>query len=74
MEKRELKEGDVVQLCGCKNKAFEYCFMTVTDPKNFGAQGYVQALGTREEIGSRAYYRATWKEMEYVGKAVFVSQ
>lgn len=29
--------------------------MVVSEPKTFGAQGYVQALGARE-----AYYQATW--------------
>ncbi len=55
MEKTELKVGDVVQLHPDKvgNKAFAGCFMTVTEPKEWGAQGYVRTLGTREEIDER---------------------
>ena len=43
----EYKEGDVVQLNPetVKNKMFAGCLMVVTEPKSWGAQGYVQALG-----------------------------
>lgn len=53
------------------NPAFAGCFMVVSDPKPFGAQGYVQALGTREGMGGQAYYRANFSEMELIGKAVW---
>lgn len=67
MEPRELKVGEVVQLNPetTRNKAFRACLMVVSDPKSFGAQGYVQSLGnTRDEMGGQAYYRANWDEME----------
>lgn len=70
-----LKIGDIVQLNPntVRNKAFSGCFMTVTEPKNWGAQGYVQALGeNRETSGGRAYYRAEWEEMEFVGQAEWI--
>ena len=54
-----------------KNKAFSACFMVITEPKSFGAQGYVQSLGTREKAGGAAYYRAGWEEMEFIGNAVW---
>jgi len=71
MEKKELEVGTVVQLNPqtVQNKAFSGCFMVVSEPKAFGAQGYVQALGTREEAGGQAYYRANFEEMEVVGRA-----
>jgi hypothetical protein len=75
MNPRTLEVGDVVQLNPetCGNPAFAGCFMCVTEPKEWGAQGYVQALGeTREKLGGQAYYRAKWEEMEFVGKAVWV--
>ena len=51
-----------------RNKAFGGCLMIVTEPKQWGAQGYVQALGpNRDELGGLAYYRATWDEMEPTG-------
>lgn len=68
MKPRKLVPGDVVQLGpDCANPAFAYCFMTITEAKAFGAQGYVQALGTRETRGGQAYYRAKWEEMEPLG-------
>ena len=71
-----LEVGHVVQLDPEKvgNKAFAGCLMVVTEPKEFGAQGYIQALGTREESGGQAYYRANWEEMELVGMAAWVIQ
>lgn len=68
-----LEKGMVVQLNPetVGNKAFSACMMVIDEPKSFGAQGYVQALGTRDEIGGQAYYRANWEEMELVGKAVW---
>ena len=70
-EGTELKIGDIVQLNPetVGNKMFGACFMTITEPKSFGAQGYVQGLGENGEIGGQAYYRAKWDEMELVGHA-----
>ena len=70
MEAIELKKNMVVQLSPeCRNPAFACCFMVVTEPKSWGCQGFVQGLGTREEPGGQAFYRANWEEMEYVGQA-----
>ena len=48
--------------------------MIVAEPKSWGAQGYVQALGDREGGGGCAYYRASFEEMELVGKAEWVAE
>jgi hypothetical protein len=70
---REMSVGDVVQLNELtKNQMFRYCFMTITEPKSWGAQGFVQALGINGNFGGRAYYRANFEEMEYIGKAGYV--
>jgi hypothetical protein len=70
---RHLEPGDVVQLAPhVGNPMFAYCMMTVTEPKAFGAQGYVQMTGENGEPGGSAYYRAKWDEMEYVGFAVWM--
>lgn len=70
---RALKVGDVVQLSpAVDNPAFAFSMMIVSEPKPWGAQGYVQALGTRDDTGGQAYYRAKWDEMEYVGSATWV--
>ena len=73
MEKRELEVGDVVQLTpDVENKMFAGCFLTVTEPKPWGCQGYVQALGEDGKPGGQAYLRPTWERMEFVGTAAFI--
>ena len=70
MNKAVLEPGDIMQLSPteARNKAFSACLFVVTEPKEFGAQGYVQALGVdRDAPGGQAYYRATWAEMEPTG-------
>lgn len=44
MEPRELTEGELVQLNPetARNRMFAACIMVVTEPKSWGAQGYVQ--------------------------------
>lgn len=70
-----LKHGDLVQISPdtCKNKMFAACIMVVTEPKAFGAQGYVQMGGKDGEPGGQAYYRAGFDEMEFVGHAEWVA-
>ncbi len=69
-----LKPGDVVQLNPEKigNKAFTACFMVIDEVHEWGIQGYIQTVGTREESGGQAYYRAKWEEFEYIGRALWV--
>lgn len=71
-----LEVNDIVQLSPemCRNRAFAGCLMVVTEPKEWGAQGYVQALGvSRTEPGGQAYYRARWDEMSGpLGRAAWV--
>ena len=76
MKQQTLEVGDIMQLSpeACRNLAFAGCMFVVTEPKGFGAQGYVQGLGTRLEQVGQAYYRANWDEMEPTGgKAVWVA-
>ena len=69
MQKQTLNIGDIVQLSplDCKNQMFGGCMMVVTEPKPWGAQGYVQGLGENGEQKGQAYYRACWDEMEPTG-------
>ena len=69
MKQTELKIGEIVQLnpLTTLNPMFRGCMLIVTDPKPWGAQGYVQGLGENEEIGGQYYYRAKWEEMEQTG-------
>ena len=73
MEKQELEIGDVVQISPeVENCFFGGCFMLVTEPKSWGAQGFVAMPGSRGEMPGRAFYRAKWDEMEVVGRATWV--
>ena len=71
-----LEFGHVVQLSpfACRNPMFAGCFMQVTEPKAFGAQGFVQMTGEDGKPGWMAYYRARWDEMELCGRAVWQPQ
>lgn len=74
-EGTELKPGYVVQLSPeVGNPMFAGCFMIVSEPKKFGAQGYVQSLGENGKPGGQAYYRAKWEEMELIGTAAWVCE
>lgn len=73
MQPIELQPGDVMQLSPeCRNPMFAGCMMTVSDPKSWGAQGYIQMTGRGGKPGGAAFYRAMWDEMESVGKAAWV--
>lgn len=69
MEPRELKPHEIVVLRPdtTRNRMFAGCLMVVTEPKSFGAQGYVQGLGENGEPAGQAYYRAKWEEMDETG-------
>ncbi len=72
MESRELKPGDVVQIAPSSDTFFSGCFMLVTEPKSFGAMGFVAIPGGRGEIPGAAYARIPFADMEFVGRAHFV--
>jgi hypothetical protein len=74
VEERELQVGDVVQLSPteCGNPMFGGCMMQVTEPKSWGAQGFVQGLGCDGKQGFRYYYRAPFAEFELVGRAAWI--
>lgn len=75
MKKQLLETNTLVQLNPetVTNKMFAGCIMVISEPKAFGAQGYVQALGEHGLPGGQAYYRATWGEMELLGCSVIWS-
>ncbi len=68
MEKTELEVGDVVQISPEHDEMFGGCFMIVSEPKAFGAMGYVHSPSVKGD----AYYRCAFANMELIGKAVFV--
>jgi hypothetical protein len=68
---RELQIGDVVQLAPSADHAFSGCFMLVTEPKPWGAQGFVSMPGGRGTPPGEAYFRAKWEMMEFIGTAAW---
>lgn len=74
MDKMELKPGDVVQLAPEGDHAFWGCFMMITEPKSWGAQGFICMPEKRGEVPGSAYFRAKWEQMEFVGRAAWVPQ
>ena len=69
---RDLIVGDVVQIDPEHDERFGGCFMIVTEPKSFGAQGAV--LGPMaNNLGNTgvAYYRCALEHMEYIGHAAW---
>lgn len=71
MEPRELIVGDVVQLHPERaTEAFRACLMIVVEPKSFGAMGFVSI--PHKDGPRAAYYRVSWADMEYVGRAPFM--
>lgn len=64
MENRKLKPGEIVQIApNPNNSMFDYCLMIVTEPKSFGAQGYVKNAGSDGQV----YIRLTFEQMEPTG-------
>ena len=67
MQPRELKVGEIVQIdpavTSNGKQWFGGCLMVVTEPKSFGAMGYVQSAG----VEGVQFYRATFAEMEPTG-------
>lgn len=67
MMPRDLQAGDVVQIDPKHHKAFGGCLMIVSEPKSWGAQGYVRVPGM-----GNVYFRCEFEHMEYVGPATWV--
>lgn len=65
----EYKENEIIQLNPetCGNPMFAGCMMVITEPKSWGAQGYVQSLGADGKMGGQAYYRAKHEEIVRTG-------
>jgi len=65
MNTTPLRIGQVVQLNPetVGNRMFAACLFVVTEPRTWGAMGFVQALGENGEPGGQAYYRAKWEEI-----------
>jgi hypothetical protein len=78
MEKKELKIGDLVQIDPDHDPIFGGHFMVVTEPKEWGAQGYCPTFPIKDgspmvvTYKGMAYYRCRFENMELVGKAEWI--
>lgn len=66
----DLQVGDVVQIKPDSRETFGGCFMVVTEPKEWGAQGYVNVP---DNVGL-AYYRCSSENMARIGKAEWLNK
>jgi len=64
-----LKIGDVVQISPDYDPMFGGCFMQVTEPKSWGAQGFVTAPAKEQPS---YFYRCKFENMELIGEAVWI--
>lgn len=64
----KLYQGAVVQIDPEHDPRFAGCFMLVTEPKSFGAMGFIQVPG---DEGGQAYYRCPSKAMALIGGAMW---
>lgn len=62
--------GDVVQIDPVVD-GFGGCLMVVTEPKSWGAQGYVSVPGNDR---GRAYFRLKKENGFYIGKAEWIEE
>jgi len=68
MENRDLEIGDVVQIKPESHERFGGCFMVVTVPTAYGAQGYIVVPGEK----GVAYHKCAFGDIEFVGRAKWV--
>lgn len=70
MDKATLEIGDIVQIDPAHDERFGGCLMVVTEPKSWGAQGYV--VGPQAPKAGIYYYRCKHENMVKVGKAEWI--
>jgi hypothetical protein len=69
MQPTSLTPGDIMQLDPQRARGVEWfgaCLLVVTEPKPWGAQGYVKNAG----YSGLAFFRAQWEDMEPTGGRV----
>lgn len=77
MEAEQLEIGDIVQIQPESDPIFGAALMIVTEPKSWGAQGYVHVLGNSDAVTTfkgLAYYRCKFENMKKVGKAEWIRE
>jgi hypothetical protein len=66
VEPRTLQKGEVVQISPeYPDPCFGGCFLVVTEPKSFGAMGYISGVGqTKDEPGGIYWLRVKYEWIE----------
>lgn len=68
-----LQKGYICQISpDFEVRPFAGCFLVVTDPRPWGAIGYVQSLGQDNEPGGQAYVRVKLEDLVLVGAAEWI--
>ncbi len=69
MEKRDLQRGEIMQINPDRSGGLEWfgaCLLVVTEPHEWGAQGYVKNAG----MSGLAFIRVRFEDMEPTGGRV----
>lgn len=76
MEKRQLEEGDLVQINPENEHQWGGFFAVVTEPKTWGFQGYLLSARDFEAVKfkGRAFVRIKFEDCEYVGKVTWIEE
>ena len=75
MKEIQLKEGDILQISPIHPK-FPGFFLIVTEPKSWGAQGFLVSSRNFEAVKfkGRAFLRVKFEEVEYCGKVYWIEK
>lgn len=68
MSESQWSVGQVVQINPEHDEVFGGCLMVITDPKSWGAQGYVTIPGK-----GAVFYRCPSEQLELIGQSVWMA-
>jgi hypothetical protein len=76
MNKKKLKEGDIVQITPDRGHRFGGFFCIVMEPKDWGCMGYLVHHTNFDAVRivdtEQAYVRLAFEEIEYCGNAFWL--
>lgn len=78
MLKKELVEGDILQINPENEHKFAGMLVIVTEPKSWGAQGYLMCHYNFEAVrvlpSQKAFVRVKFEDVEHVGRVEWIMQ
>lgn len=69
-----IQPGVVVQITATSESMYAWCFMLVTDISEEWVEGFVWTPRSPTLEPNRESYRARWKEVEFIGEAVWLPE